>query len=245
MLIIPAIDIYGGHAVRLRQGSYASRTVYHESPLAAAGEFAAAGFGYLHLVDLEGAADGTVTNWDTLAEILALDGVSGEVGGGVRTVDEIERLIELGADRVVVGSVAAENPSLLREWVEEFGAARIAVALDLRDGEVATRGWRQMVPVTPAGLVGYAAEVGLQTVICTDIVRDGMLAGPNVDLYAGLVHEFPSLSFIASGGISSTDDLTALDAAGVAGAVIGKAIYEGSLTLEDLAGWVRTHGEGE
>ncbi len=235
MLIYPAIDIYEGKCVRLRQGDFADQNVYYDSPLDIARSFRDAGLSSFHVVDLEGAKKGQVVNWSALSKILNLDGIQVQVGGGIRTRDDMTRLLAAGAARVVIGSLAVKSPHVVQEWMVEFRSERFVIAVDIRGGAVAHKGWLERANLTPSTLIETMARSGALHFLCTDIDRDGMLAGPNVELYRQLHIEFPSLRFIASGGVSRMEDLEDLHAAGCAGVVVGKALYEGRMKTEDLA----------
>ncbi len=234
MLILPAIDIYGGNIVRLQQGEFRHPSIYLESPFSAARRIVASGLTAMHVVDLEGARLGRLVNWEALEEIFADPGAEVQVGGGIRSGEEIERLLALGAARVIIGSVAFSDPDRLAEWLAEFGADRVMVALDLRDGRIAVRGWQSTVDLDPDRALEALVELGVRHLVCTDISRDGMLAGPNIPLYTELVPRFPELTIQASGGIGSVADVDLLARAGVAGAIVGKAWYEERLTLAEL-----------
>ncbi len=235
MLIIPAIDIYDGKCVRLRQGNYEQKTVYAASPAEVAQQFADAGFRFLHVVDLQGAKEKKIVNWDSIASILAVPELQVEVGGGIRTTDDIKRLIEIGASRVVIGSVAAKSPELVEYWIQQFGAEQIVVGMDVKDGSVAISGWLENSHLEPMNFVLDMLRRGAKTIICTDISRDGMLGGVNIDFFHNLKSAFPHISIIASGGISTIADIQTLKQADLAGVIVGKAIYEGKIPIEELA----------
>jgi len=235
MLILPAIDIIDGKCVRLRQGDYKQKTVYSASPAEVAKQYADAGLTFLHVVDLQGAKEKKIVNWDSIASIIAMPGLHMEVGGGIRTTDDIKKLIEIGASRVVIGSVAAKSPELVEYWIKQFGAERIVVGMDVKDNSVAISGWLEDSHRAPMGFVLDMVKRGAKIFICTDIARDGMLGGVNIDFYQNLKSAFPDLSLIASGGISTLEDVHVLRKAELAGVIIGKAIYENKLTIEELA----------
>jgi phosphoribosylformimino-5-aminoimidazole carboxamide ribotide isomerase len=239
MLIIPAIDIYQGKCVRLNRGQFGTQTVYSDSSVRVAQSFREAGFSFLHIIDLDGAERGQVTNWDSLEKILAVSGVQAEVGGGVRSKQEVSRLLQLGAHRVILGSVAVSSPSRVKEWIATFGADRIAIALDIRNGNIAYGGWVEQSKDAPTKMLSDMTNAGARTVICTDIERDGMLQGPNVNLYKEIRSRFQTVELLASGGIASTRDIQALATIGVSGAIVGKAIYEGRVTLEELRAFMK------
>jgi phosphoribosylformimino-5-aminoimidazole carboxamide ribotide isomerase len=235
MLIIPAIDIYDGKCVRLRQGDYEQKTIYAASPAEVAQQFADAGFTSLHVVDLQGAKEKKIINWDSIESILAIPGLHVEVGGGIRSTDNIQRLITMGASRVVIGSVAAKSPELVEYWIQQFGAERIVVGMDVKDGSVAISGWLEDSRRLPMDVVLDLARRGARTFICTDISRDGMLGGVNVEFFKNLKSAFPHLSIIASGGISVIEDIQLLKNADLTGVIIGKALYEGKILIHELA----------
>lgn len=234
MRIIPAIDIFEGRCVRLTGGIFDSRTQYPPEPASAARAFERSGARYLHVVDLEGAKEGRVVNWGSLERIRESTGAIVKVGGGVRTETEVYRLLGLGFDRVIVGSIALESPQLLAGWVARFGAEKFCIALDVKDGRLASAGWQHLHGSTIRHIVPQLAGLGLKLFLSTDIRRDGTLAGPNLPLYSSLVREFPDREWLASGGVRSVEDVAALARAGLAGVVIGKALYEGTVRLEDL-----------
>ncbi len=234
MLIIPAIDIIDGKCVRLRQGNYKQKTVYSASPAEVAKQFADAGFKFLHVVDLQGAKEKKIVNWDSIASILAVPGLQIEVGGGVRTTDDIKNLIEIGVSRVVIGSTAAKSPELVEYWIKHFGTENIVVGMDVKDNSVAISGWLEDSHRAPMGFVLDLMKRGAKIFICTDILRDGMLGGININFYQNLKSAFPELSIIASGGISTLEDVQVLKKVNMTGVIIGKAIYENKLPVEKL-----------
>ncbi|MBQ3792432.1 MAG: 1-(5-phosphoribosyl)-5-[Clostridia bacterium] len=231
MLIYPAIDLYEGKAVRLFKGDYGKMTVYSENPVSVAADFVSAGVSAIHLVDLEGARTGIPSNLRTVLEIRDRTGLFCEFGGGVRSMDTVRLLFKEGVDRVILGTAAAENPSFLEKAVSEFGD-RIAVGIDLKDGRVAVRGWTESAGNSADAFFAKICLTGVRTVIVTDISRDGTLEGANLALYRKLIKDYP-LEIIASGGVSSLEDLIALKDCGVAGAIVGKAYYEGKIILKE------------
>ena len=235
MLIIPAIDIIDGKCVRLRQGDYGQKTVYATSPAEVAKQFAEAGFTFLHVVDLLGAKEKKIVNWESIASIIAIPGLHVEVGGGIRTTDDIKKLLEIGVSRVVIGSVAAKSPELVEYWMKQFGAEKIVIGMDVKDNSVAISGWLEDSHRAPMGFILDLAKRGAKIFICTDISRDGMLGGVNIGFYQNLKSAFPKLSFIASGGISTLDDVQVLRKSELAGIIVGKAIYENKLPIDELA----------
>jgi phosphoribosylformimino-5-aminoimidazole carboxamide ribotide isomerase len=235
MLIIPAIDIYDGKCVRLRQGDYEQKTVYAAAPAEVAHQFADAGFRFLHVVDLQGAKEKKVVNWDSIASILAVPGIQAEIGGGIRTTDDIQRLIDIGSSRVVIGSVAAKSPELVEYWIQQFTADRIVVGMDVKNGSVAISGWLEDTHLEPMHFVLDLVRRGVKIFICTDISRDGMLGGVNIEFFRNLQSAFPQLSIIASGGISTIGDIQVLKKSELTGVIVGKALYEGMLSIAELA----------
>ena len=235
MLIIPAIDIFDGKCVRLRQGNYDQKTIYDTPPVDVAKQFADAGFPFLHVVDLQGAKEKTIVNWDSISSIVSVPGLHVEVGGGIRTTDDIKRLLDLGAARVVIGSAAAKSPELVEYWIRLFSSERIVIGMDVKDNSVAISGWLEDSHRAPTGFVLDLVNRGATIFICTDISRDGMLGGVNIDFYRNLKSAFPGISIIASGGISTLEDVQVLTKADLAGVIIGKAIYENKLPIEQLA----------
>ncbi|MFZ1978703.1 MAG: 1-(5-phosphoribosyl)-5-[(5-phosphoribosylamino)methylideneamino]imidazole-4-carboxamide isomerase [Bacteroidota bacterium] len=234
MLAIPAIDIYEGRCIRLQQGDYSRQTVYPASPSEVARKFSNAGISFLHIVDLQGAKEKKVVNWDSISAVVSVPGIAIEVGGGIRRSEDIRRLIELGVQRVIVGSVAAKSPELTEYWIQQFGDTRIVIGVDVKNGSVAVNGWLEDAQRGPVFFLQDMIKRGATTFICTDISRDGMLQGPNVEFYKGLTASFPAASIIASGGIARAADLTSLLSSKVQGVVIGKAIYEGTISLEEI-----------
>jgi len=235
MLIYPTIDIYEGKCVRLSQGDYAKQKVYSESPADVARSFLDSGLEFLHIVDLEGAKEGKIVNRKAIEAIFRVPGIRAHVGGGVRTRKDISYLFIAGAARVVVGSVAVKTPHIVQEWLREFRSERFVIAVDVRNGSVAHSGWLAQANLTPSAFIESMARFGASYFLCTDIDRDGMLEGPNPVLYSTLKEEFPSLNFIASGGVSTLQDIEILSEAGCSGAVVGKALYEGLLNPSELA----------
>ena len=239
MKLFPAIDIFGGQAVRRYKGHYDQMTVYDSEPLNTVRKFEAAGAGHLHLVDLEGAKTGQTTNLPTIEKLAAQTDLFIEVGGGIRNMETIRRYLNAGASRVILGTAAVTDLDFTARAVAEYGE-KIAVGADLKDGRVAIKGWLETSQDTWEVFFQRMEILGVKTIICTDISKDGAMQGTNRDLYALLAQRF-SMDIIASGGVSSLEDIRALKAAGVAGAIIGKAYYTGAI---DLAQAVRL-GEGE
>lgn len=229
MLIYPAIDLYQGKAVRLYKGDYSQMTVYSHDPAAISEKFAQAGATHMHIVDLEGAKNGTTPNFETILEIKRRGGLFCEVGGGIRSMETIERYVSAGIDRVILGTAAVTQPGFLEEAAKAYGS-KIAVGMDLKDGYVAIKGWTEQSALTPWEFCEKLQKIGIETIICTDISRDGAMKGTNHDLYRELMDRF-SMNIIASGGVSSMEDVEKLARAKLYGAIIGKAYYTGAIDL--------------
>ena len=230
MEIYPAIDLYGGKAVRLYKGDYAQMTVYSDDPVSVAKDFAAAGAKSIHLVDLEGAKTGKPENITAIRKILDETDLFAEVGGGIRSLETVERYLSIGVGRVILGTAAVTDPAFLEAALAKYGE-KIAVGVDLKDGFVAIKGWTEKSALTAAGFFSQMERLGVKTVICTDISRDGAMQGTNRGLYRELSQAY-HLELIASGGVSSLEDVLALKAMGLHGAIIGKAYYIGAIDLK-------------
>ena len=231
MILLPAIDLYEKKAVRLYKGEYSKMTVYSEDPPKLAQEFREAGAEWLHMVDLEGARCGGTPNFDIAAKIIRTSGLAVELGGGIRDEETILRYLDAGVNRVILGTAAASNINFVASMVAKYGSA-IAVGVDLRDGMVAVKGWTETTGLSGMDYCKSLEEIGVQTVICTDISRDGAMAGANRALYRDLM-ETSKMRFIASGGVSSLEDVRALKELHLYGAIIGKAYYTGAIKLAD------------
>ena len=235
--VYPAIDVREGRVVRLKQGDYAQETRYADDPLALAARYAADGARWLHLVDLDAARDGGYSIAALLGRIKNETPLRVQTGGGVRSEDDVQRLFDAGADRVVVGSLSVREPSTVAGWIEKYGSDRITVALDTRevDGEwrLPTAGWTRNEGTSLPFLLSLYLGTGLRHLLCTDIGRDGMLAGPNIALYRDVLAHSPRVALQASGGVRELDDIDAARDAGCAGIVLGKALLEGRFTLVD------------
>lgn len=229
--IIPAIDIIGGKCVRLSQGDYAQKTEYEVSPVEMARLYADAGVRRLHLVDLDGAKASHPCNLDSLSEIASLKILDIEWGGGIKSRRHLEEVFEAGADYAIIGSLAVKEPALMEEWLREFGGERIILGADLRDGKVSVNGWLEDSELTVDDIIARFLPHGLKEVIVTDISKDGMLTGPNTQLYVDLCRRFPGVTFTVSGGISSISDIDTLDSLGLPRVIVGKAIYENRIPL--------------
>ena len=231
MIIFPAIDLFGGSAVRLFKGDYAQMTVYNENPVSVALDFKAQGATHIHLVDLEGAKSGTTPNLETVCAIKAATGLFCEIGGGVRSMEVVQRYLEAGIDRVILGTAAVTDEGFLCCAVETYGE-KIAVGIDIRDGFVAIKGWTEKSQENAMEFTAKMQKMGVKTLICTDISRDGAMQGANHGLYQELAEQF-SMNIIASGGVSSMEDVKRLSAMNIHGAIIGKAYYTGAVDLKE------------
>jgi phosphoribosylformimino-5-aminoimidazole carboxamide ribotide isomerase len=233
--IIPAIDILHGKCVRLTQGDYSRQKIYNEHPLEVARQFEDAGLKRLHLVDLDGAKEGRVKNWNVLEAIAGKTGLLIDFGGGIGTAKDLEIVFESGAALATVGSIAVKNESLLREWMLIHGPDKFLLGADVRDEKISISGWQVDTEIGIYDFIEKYIQSGIRQIFCTDIQLDGAMKGPSLDLYKRILERFPDLHFIASGGIRSLDDIYQLEETGCRGAIIGKAIYEGLITLKDLA----------
>lgn len=230
MILFPAIDLYDGCAVRLYKGDYAQMTVYHRDPLAVARTFEQAGAKAVHLVDLQGAKDGTTPHLELVKTIAQQTSLFVEIGGGIRNMAVAEQYIACGVDRIILGTAAVTDPDFLKQAVQRFGEA-VAVGVDIKDGDVAVHGWTQGSGVDAFAFCHELETLGVHTVICTDISKDGAMNGTNRDLYRKLSKEL-SLQLVASGGVSTLDDITALRDMNLYGAILGKAYYTGAVDLK-------------
>ena len=230
MYIYPAIDLYGGKAVRLYKGDYAQMTVYSDDPVSVARDFAAAGASHIHLVDLEGAKIGKPANLDTIAKIVEATGLFAEVGGGIRDMETVDSYLSIGVSRVILGTAAVKDPVFLQAALDKYGE-KIAVGVDLKDGFVAIKGWTETSDLKAEDFFEKMQNMGVKTIICTDISRDGAMKGANRELYRELSAKF-DIDLIASGGVSSMEDVTALAEMKLHGAIIGKAYYIGAVDLK-------------
>lgn len=232
--IIPAIDIIDGKCVRLSQGDYGSKKVYNESPLEVAKEFEANGIHRLHVVDLDGAASHHVVNYRVLEQIATRTSLIIDFGGGVKSDEDLVIAFENGAQMVTGGSIAVKNPELFCRWVENYGSKKIILGADVKDHKIAVNGWKDESTCELLPFLQEYVGKGIEKVICTDISCDGMLEGPSIELYKEILEKHPTLYLIASGGVSSIDDIHKLHEAGVPAVIFGKALYEGRFTLKDL-----------
>lgn len=239
MEIIPAIDLIGGKCVRLSQGDYSSKIEYHDDPLEMAKRFEGAGIRRLHLVDLDGAKVKKIVNSNVLERIATGTSLEVDFGGGIQSDEEIQKAFLLGAKQVTGGSIAVKNPELFQTWIEHYGAEKIILGADAKDRKIAVGGWEETTSVELIPFVRDYVASGIRYVICTDVAKDGLLQGPSTQLYIDMMSEIPGVKLIASGGVSCMQDLEDLQKSGVYGAIVGKAYYEGRVTLEQLASFVR------
>ena len=231
MIILPAIDLYEGKAVRLYKGDYARMTVYSDDPAAVARAFAAAGAEWIHVVDLEGARDGDMPNLGTVREIYKATGAFIELGGGIRSLDALARVFDAGVSRAILGTAAVSDPAFLEAAVAKYGN-KIAAGCDLRDGVVAVKGWLESSGVTADEFFSRMTALGIDTIICTDIARDGAMRGANAALYGEIMAAHPGIKLVASGGVSGMEDIGRLRALNLYGAIVGKAYYTGAIDLK-------------
>ena len=231
--LIPAIDIINGQCVRLTKGDYDQKTVYG-NPLEMALEFERIGFERLHVVDLDGAKSKHIVNDKVLSEITAQTKLDVDFGGGIKTSEEIEKAFAAGARMVTVGSIAVTQPQLFTWWLQKYGPDRVILGADVRNGKISINGWKEDSTEDLLPFLKRYVDAGVKNVLCTEISKDGTLGGPAIDLYREVMNAYPDLHLIASGGVSSVDDIKALDKAGIPAVVFGKAIYEGRLDLREL-----------
>ena len=231
MNIIPAIDLIDGKAVRLQKGDYNKVTVYSEYPEKVAKYFYDCGARYLHVVDLDGAKSGKADNFEAIKKIIAASGLSVEVGGGIRNMEMVKTYVEAGVDRIILGTAALTDPDFLREAVKTYGE-KITVGVDIKDGMVAIKGWTEVSSVSCEEFCRQLEDLGVSSVICTDISKDGMMSGTNLELYKNLNRDF-SINFVASGGVSTLEDIKSLKEMNLFGAILGKALYTGAIDLKD------------
>jgi len=233
--IIPAIDILHGKCVRLTQGDYSSQKIYNENPLEVARQFEDSGLNRLHLVDLDGAKQGRIKNWNVLETIAGKTKLIIDFGGGIGAAEDLRIVFDSGAAFAAVGSIAVKNEKLFREWMTAFSPEKFILGADVRDEKIAISGWTVDTEIQILDFINKYKNAGIQQIFCTDIKMDGALNGPSLELYKKILERFPDLNFIASGGVRSMDDVFALEQIGCRGVIIGKAIYEGMITLKDLA----------
>ena len=231
--LIPAIDIIDGQCVRLTKGDYAQKTIYG-NPLEMARQFEAIGYKRLHVVDLDGAKSKHIVNSHILRHITTETTLTVDFGGGIKTDDDIEQAFECGAHMVTVGSIAVTEPERFMGWLRKYGSERLILGADVRNGKVSINGWKEDSAEDLLPFLRKYVDAGVRNVLCTEISKDGTLSGPAIDLYRSILNSFPELHLIASGGVSSINDIHALDAAGIPAVVFGKAIYEGHIDIKEL-----------
>jgi len=235
--LIPAIDIINGQCVRLTKGDYGQKTIYRDSPAEVAKEFEEIGFTRLHVVDLDGAKSKHIVNDNVLRRITTETRLTVDFGGGIKTDEDIKKAFASGASMVTIGSIAVTQPDLFMGWLKKYGAERIILGADVRHGKISINGWKEDSTEDLLPFLQKYVDAGVKNVLCTEISKDGTLAGPAIDLYKEVMAAYPEMHLIASGGVSSLDDIKALDAAGIPAVVFGKAIYEGKINLNELWDW--------
>ncbi len=236
--IIPAIDIIDGKCVRLTQGDYSRKTVYNEDPVEIAKMFEDYGIKRLHTVDLDGAKSSHVINYKTIERIATTTNLTIDFGGGIKSNSDIEIAFSSGAKLVTIGSIAVKRPELMIEWISNYGCERLILGADVKNGLISINGWKEEGNDELMPFIEKYIEHGINNVLCTDIARDGMLKGPSTDMYKKIMSSFPTLNLIASGGVSSVEDIYELNNAGIPSVVFGKAIYEGRITMKELSEFV-------
>jgi phosphoribosylformimino-5-aminoimidazole carboxamide ribotide isomerase len=234
MQIIPAIDIIEGKCVRLTHGDYNQKKIYNEHPLEVAQQFEDAGLHRLHLVDLDGAKAGNVKNWKVLETIASKTNLKIDFGGGIKTEKDVQIVFECGSTYATVGSIAVKEKSTFIDWLKKFSADKFLLGADVRNEKITISGWTEETEIWVYDFIQDYTEQGVQQIFCTDVSKDGALQGPSVELYKKIIQKFPELHFIASGGVSKMDDVYYLQEIGCKGVIIGKAIYEGRIAIEDL-----------
>ncbi len=234
MQIIPAIDIIDGKCVRLTHGDFSQKKIYNENPLEVARRFEDAGLQRLHLVDLDGAKAGSVKAWKVLETLASKTKLSIDFGGGLKTERDVEIVFECGSTYATVGSIAVKEPDTFQSWLQKFGAAKFLLGADVRDEKLTISGWTEATDIWIYDFIQGNMEKGVTQIFCTDVAKDGALGGPSFELYKSIIAKFPALHFIASGGVSSMDDVYGLQEIGCSGVIIGKAIYEARISIGDL-----------
>ena len=235
MTIIPAIDIINGQCVRLTHGDYAQQKVYNNNPLEVAKQFEEAGITRLHIVDLDGAKAGTIINLKVAENIASQTKLVIDFGGGIKKLADVESVFNAGASIATIGSMAVKHPELLEEWLLEFGADKFLIGADVLDEKIKISGWLEDGGINIFDFIGKMIGLGVTNIFCTDISKDGAMKGPSIDLYKNIMAEHPEINLIASGGVTTIDDVHQLKEIGCTGAIIGKAIYEGTIDVKELA----------
>lgn len=234
MQIIPAIDIIDGKCVRLTQGDYDQKTIYNSNPLEVAKAFEDAGLQRLHLVDLDGAKAGAIKNWKILEAIAGATSLVVDYGGGIKTEDDLRTVFRSGAAFATIGSLAVKNETLFVEWIQKYGAEKFLLGADVKEEKIAVGGWLETTEIDIFSFLEKYIGYGITQVFCTDVSKDGKLEGPSIGLYQKIIHRFPDLIFIASGGVATLEDLEELKLIGCCGVIVGKAIYENRINLSEL-----------
>ncbi|MBC7423010.1 MAG: 1-(5-phosphoribosyl)-5-[(5-phosphoribosylamino)methylideneamino]imidazole-4-carboxamide isomerase [Ferruginibacter sp.] len=234
MIIIPAIDIINGKCVRLTKGDFAQQKVYNDNPVEVAKMFADAGLQRLHIVDLDGAKAGKIINLAVLEKIAAATSLTIDFGGGIKNITDVGNVFNAGAAMATIGSLAVKHPELLEEWLMEFGADKFLIGADVLDEKIKISGWLEDSGINIFDFIGRMIGLGAINIFCTDISKDGVMQGPSIELYKTIMEQHPEINLTASGGVSNLADVEELKAIGCSGAIIGKAIYEGNITLQQL-----------
>ncbi len=235
MTVIPAIDIINGKCVRLTKGDYAQTKIYNDNPVEVAKQFADAGLQRLHMVDLDGAKAGKIINLKVLEAVAAATNMMIDFGGGIKKIDDIESIFNAGASIATIGSMAVKHPEILEEWLMEFGAHKFLIGADVLDENIKISGWLEDGGINIFDFTSKMIGLGVTNIFCTDISKDGAMQGPSIELYKKIIAEHPEINLIASGGVTSVDDLQQLKEIGCKAAIVGKAIYEGQITLQQIS----------
>lgn len=234
MILVPAIDIINGQCVRLTKGDYDTKKVYNESPVEVAKAFEGAGLTHVHVVDLDGARAKHIVNAKVLEQIATQTSLQVDFGGGIKSETDLQTAFDCGASQVTLGSIAVSEPELVGEWLEKFGSEQLILGADAKNRRIATHGWEQDSGLDVIDFIKEYAQKGFKYVLCTDVAKDGMLAGPSLELYYEILEQLPELSLVASGGVTTMDDIYQCAELGCTAAIIGKAIYENKLSLKEL-----------
>jgi len=234
MTIIPAIDIINGKCVRLTKGDYAQQKIYNENPVEVAKQFADGGLQRVHIVDLDGAKAGKIVNLSVLESIAAVTNLIIDFGGGIKNINDVSNVFSAGASIATIGSLAVKHPEIVEEWLMEFGADKFLIGADVLEEKIKISGWLEDGGIDIFTFIGKVIGLGAHNIFCTDISKDGVMEGPSVDLYKKIIEQHPEINLIASGGVTTINDVVELKAIGCSGVIIGKAIYEGNITLQQL-----------
>jgi len=234
MLILPAIDLYEGQCIRLTRGDFSTKIIYNRSPSEMAKIYTDKGFTYLHVIDLEGAEKGRIINWDAISAIISASKLKVHVGGGIRSEEDVEKLLSIGVNQVILGTIIAESLETAKNFVDKFSIDRIIAAADFNNGVILSEGWKKKGSDTPLQYMKLLNNIGIEYFLSTDVQKDGVLKGPNTDFYKSILKDLPGIKLIASGGVSSIKDIESLKQIGLYGTVVGKAIYENLIKLDEL-----------